>query len=58
MSTSLGEAQQEAHEQVHGYDLDILCSGCGTAAIGRFLNGEPVEESAMQCGCGGEFEAA
>lgn len=56
MTTTPAELMQDAHEQIHGYDVDVACCDCPEAAIVRFLNGEPVDESAMHCHCGGEFE--
>jgi hypothetical protein len=55
MTTSASEAIQEDYDFSHGYDVDVACSDCGDAAIVRFCNGEPVEESAMNCHCGGEL---
>ena len=57
MTFSVDEALQDAHEAEHGYDQDVSCSDCGEAAIVRFRDGEPTDESAMRCHCGGEFEA-
>lgn len=49
------EAIQEDREFTHGIELDLACSDCGDAAIVRYINGEPVEESAMHCHCGGDL---
>jgi hypothetical protein len=56
VATSLDEAMKDAHEQRCSYDVDVACTDCGDAAIVRFLNGEPVDESAMHCHCGGAME--
>jgi hypothetical protein len=56
MSTSATELMQDAHQREHGYDEEVRCSSCPEAAIVRFRDGEPVEESSMQCRCGGEME--
>jgi hypothetical protein len=47
---------QDAHEAEHGYDVDVTCTGCHRPAVVRFFDGEPADESAMACPCGGEME--
>lgn len=56
MSLSATEAAQESWEQLHGYGVDVVCWDCGDAAVVRFINGEPLDESSMVCHCSGEME--
>ncbi len=52
MTTSLDEAMQDAHEQKHGYDQEVICD-CGEAWMVRFRDGEPANERFMTCdACG------
>ncbi|HYJ21077.1 MAG TPA: hypothetical protein VEW07_03520 [Solirubrobacterales bacterium] len=56
MTYSLDEAMRDRCEQETGVDVDVVCSDCGDAAIVRYLHGEPVDATALDCHCGGEFE--
>lgn len=56
MATSLDEAMRDCSEQASGVDVDVTCSDCGDAAVVRFIAGDPVDESAVSCHCGGEME--
>lgn len=49
------EAIQEDYEFRNGVDVDHACSDCGDALVVRYINGEPIEESAVTCHCGGEL---
>lgn len=52
---SVDEAMRDDLERSSAYDVDVACSDCGDAAIVRYVDGEPADEAAMTCHCGGEM---
>jgi hypothetical protein len=52
---STDEAMQDHCEQQSGVDVDLACTDCEEATVARYVNGEPVDESALTCSCGGEM---
>ena len=56
MATSVDDARREAEHQRFGCMQEVECTTCGSHWSVRFWEGEPVNEDAMECHCGGEGE--